>query len=89
MVSTRCSSALHCVSALLALLALRQCFNPYNYFSCRCLLRQTSGRLRHPSACTERPPGCPQVQLRPRGGQLVLGQVVFQPEGVLQIHPFR
>ena len=56
------------------------------YLSFRCVLRQTSGRFDHPSSRSEGPPGSASMQLRLGGRQLVLGQMVLQPEGVLQIH---
>lgn len=56
------------------------------YLSFRCVLRQTSGRFDHPSSRFEGPPGSASMQLRLGGRQLVLGQMVLQPEGVLQIH---
>ena len=59
------------------------------HFSFRCKLRQAPGGLHHSSPRSEGPPSRLEMQLRFGGRQFVLGEVVFQSEGVLQIHPFR
>ena len=51
--------------------------------------RAAAGGLGDPPARAARAEGGAAVQLRPGGRQPVLGQVVLQPEGVLQVHPLR